>query len=50
MAVPFISYTFPDERSGNLVTLEGYVYYPNHDKRDDLLQLQAILHSVKMPE
>ena len=50
MAGPFISYTFPDERSGNLVTLEGYVYYPNHDKRDDLLQLQAILHSVKMPE
>ena len=50
MAGPFISYTFPDNRTGNLVTLEGYVYYPNHDKRDDLLQLQAILYSIKMPE
>ena len=50
MAGPFISYTVPDNRTGNLVTLEGYVYYPNHDKRDDLLQLQAILHSIRMPE
>lgn len=46
MAGPFVSYTFPDENTGNLVTLEGYVYYPNHDKRDDLLQLQSILYSV----
>jgi hypothetical protein len=50
MAGPFISYTFPDNRTGNLVTLEGYVYYPNHDKRDDLLQLQALLYSIRMPE
>ena len=50
MAGPFISYTFPDNRTGNLVTLEGYVYYPNHDKRDDLLQLQSILYSVRMGE
>lgn len=50
MAGPFISYTFPDNRTGNLVTLEGYVYYPNHEKRDDLLQMQSLLYSVKMPE
>ena len=50
MAGPFISYTFPDNRTGNLVTVEGYVYYPNHEKRDDLLQMQALLYSVKMPE
>lgn len=50
MAGPFISYTFPDQHTGNLVTLEGYVYYPNHDKRDDLLQLQALLYSIVMPE
>jgi hypothetical protein len=47
MAGPFVSYTFPDEKTGNLVTLEGYVYYPNHDKRDDLLQLQSILYSIQ---
>ncbi|MBR4147753.1 MAG: DUF4837 family protein [Bacteroidales bacterium] len=50
MAGPFVSYTFPDEKTGNLVTLEGYVYYPNHDKRDDLLQLQSILYSIKTEE
>lgn len=50
MAGPFVSYTFPDNRTGNLVTVEGYVYYPNHDKRNDLLQLQSILYSIKMPE
>lgn len=50
MAGPFVSYTFPDNRTGNLVTVEGYVYYPNHDKRDDLLQLQSIIYSIKMPQ
>ena len=50
MAGPFVSYTFPDNRTGNLVTLEGYVYYPNHDKRDDLLQVQSLIFSIKMPE
>ena len=50
MAGPFISYTFPDNKTGNLVTLEGYVYYPNHDKRDDLLQLQSILYSVRVED
>ena len=50
MAGPFVSYTFPDNRTGNLVTVEGFVYYPNHDKRDDLLQLQSIIYSIKMPE
>lgn len=50
MAGPFVSYTFPDDKTGNLVTVEGYVYYPNHDKRDDLLQLQAILYSIRMSE
>lgn len=50
MAGPFVSYTFPDNRTGNLVTLEGYIYYPNHDKRDDLLQVQSLIYSIKMPE
>jgi len=48
MAGPFVSYSFPDNRTGNLVTLEGYVYYPNHDKRNELLQVEALLYSVKI--
>ena len=50
MAGPFVSYSFADEKTGDLVTLEGYVYYPNHDKRDDLLQLQSILYSIQFPK
>lgn len=50
MAGPFLSYTFPDDNTGNLVTVEGFVYYPNHDKRDDLLQLQSILYTVTFPK
>jgi len=50
MAGPFVSYSFPDDNTGNLVTVEGFVYYPNHDKRDDLLQLQSILYSVTLPK
>lgn len=50
MAGPFVSYTFPDNNSGNLVTVEGYVYYPNQNKRDDLLQVQSILYSVSYDE
>ena len=50
MGGPFVSYTFPDNRTGNLVTLEGYIYYPNQFKRNDLLQVQSILFSISMPE
>ena len=50
MAGPFVSYTFPDNNTGNLVTVEGYVYYPNQNKRDDLLQVQSILYSVSYDE
>ncbi len=47
MGGPFISYTFLDKYTNRLVTLFGYVYYPNHKKRDLLLQVESILYSVK---
>ena len=47
MGGPFVSYTFVNKQTGNLVTLFGYVYYPNHKKRDLLLQVESILYSVK---
>ena len=50
MAGPFISYSFADNNTGNLVTVEGFVYNPNQKKRDELLQLEAILYSVSYPE
>lgn len=50
MGGPFVSYTFADNRSGNLVTVEGYYYEPNQKKRNQLLQLESIIYSLKMVE
>ncbi len=47
MGGPFISYTFLNKNTNQIVTLFGYVYYPNHRKRDLLLQIESILYSVK---
>ena len=48
MAGPFISYTFVNPNTNKLITVEGYVYAPNQDKRNLLMQLQAIICDVKM--
>lgn len=47
MGGPFVSYTFADSRTGNLVTIEGYCYEPNQKKRNMLLQLESIAYSMK---
>ena len=50
MGGPFVSYTFADSRTGNLVTVEGYYYEPNQKKRNALLQLEAMAYSLKFVE
>lgn len=50
MGGPFVSYTFADNHTGNLVTVEGYYYEPNQKKRDQLLQLEAIAYSLRFVE
>ena len=50
MGGPFVSYTFADSRTGNLVTVEGYYYEPNQKKRNMLLQLESIAYSLKFVE
>jgi hypothetical protein len=50
MGGPFISYTFLDEKNNRVVTLDGYIYYPNETKRTHLRELEAIFHSLKMIE
>lgn len=47
MGGPFLSYTLVDEINNRIVTAEGFVYAPNVDKRDYLLQLEAILYTLK---
>ena len=50
MGGPFVSYTFVDNRTGNLVTVEGFYYEPNQKKRNALLQLESILYSLDFVE
>lgn len=47
MGGPFVSYTFVDENNENIITIMGYVYRPNKDKRNLLRQMEAIIYSVK---
>jgi hypothetical protein len=50
MGGPFISLNILDEKRGRIVVLEGFVYAPDHDKREYLRQQEAIIYSVKIPE
>lgn len=50
MGGPFVSYTFADSRTGQLVTVEGFYYEPNQKKRNPLLQLESIAYSLKFVE
>jgi hypothetical protein len=50
MGGPFISYTFVHPRNRLLYTLDGYIYYPNQNKRNHLRELEAIFYKVEIPE
>jgi len=47
MGGPFINYTFVDERTNKVVTIDGYVYAPNAPKRDLMIQIESLAHSLK---
>ncbi len=47
MGGPFISYSTLDVARNRVVTVEGFVYYPNFNKRDLIRQLQAILLTIE---
>ncbi|MCB2221435.1 MAG: DUF4837 family protein [Bacteroidetes bacterium] len=47
MGGPFINYTFVDERTNKVVTIDGYVYAPNAPKRDLMIQMESLAHSLR---
>lgn len=47
MGGPFTSITFLDEANNRVICLDSYVYYPNHDKRELLRELEAIMFSFE---
>lgn len=47
MGGSFVNYTFIDEKRNKVITIDGYIYAPNKPKRDLLIQMEAIAHSLK---
>lgn len=48
MGGPFISLTTVDEARNRVVTVEGFVYAPQFDKREYMREMEAILHSLRI--
>ena len=47
MSGPFINYAIRDKRNNRILVIEGFCYAPSKDKRDLMLELEAIIKSVK---
>lgn len=47
MGGPFLSYTFVNEKTNKIITLDAYVYAPRTIKRDLLRQLEAICYTME---
>lgn len=47
MAGPYVAYTIVNPESTKIVTVFGYIYYPNKAKRDLLRQLETMIWSLK---
>jgi 5'(3')-deoxyribonucleotidase len=47
MGGPFVSYSFVDKTRENIVCVEGYVYNPKKDKRNFIMQLEAIIKTAR---
>ena len=47
MGGPYVSYTVVNPDANKIITVEGYIYYPNKPKRDLLRQVETIIWSLK---
>ena len=48
MAGPFVNYVIDDKANNRQLVLEGFVYYPNSEKRDYMFEVEAIIISLKV--
>lgn len=46
MSGPFINYAIIDEKNNRILVLEGFCYSPSKEKRDMMLELEAMIKSV----
>jgi hypothetical protein len=44
---PFVNFTMVDPNTSRLVMLDGWVFYPNKDKRDFMRQVEALIRSIE---
>jgi len=47
MGGPFISYSFPDKENKKIICCDAYIYCPKKDKRNFIMQLEAIIKTAK---
>lgn len=47
MGGPFINYCFVNGNTNEFVMIDCFLYAPNQSKRDELMQLESIVHSIK---
>lgn len=47
-AGPFLNYAIKDEKNDRYLVLEGFIYSPSQEQRDNMLELEAILRSAKL--
>ncbi len=47
MAGPFLTYIIKDKENDRILVLEGFVFAPATNKRDDVFQLEAIMKTVR---
>lgn len=50
MAGPFLNYAVVDEENDRILVLEGFTFAPSAAKRDNMLELEAILRSAEILE
>jgi hypothetical protein len=48
MGGPFMSHSMYDARRNRIITVDGYLYYPNQKKRVKMKQLEAIVYSMEI--
>jgi len=47
MGGPFVSLSFLDKESKNIITIEGNVYAPHDKKREFMREIEAIVRTAK---
>ena len=50
MGGPFVSYTLYDKKTNTILTAEGFVYNPNGEKRNFMVQLESILNGIRFSD